>query len=102
MNILVRFIPIFIKILKIYGQCNCPNTIPNPPQNLANININFSTTQEVINGTNYGYPFALLNYTFLSKDLNVDKSISSINTNCPTGYRVPTIGEFQNIISTIG
>ena len=80
--------------------CQCPSSHELPKE--IEIDKNFSPSNIIIDNVNYGKPVAIGEYIFLSKDLPIDRGITSLSYSCPTGFRLPTKSEYEDLLSYLG
>eukprot|EP01126_Amoeba_proteus_P008383 TRINITY_DN13099_c0_g1_i2.p1 TRINITY_DN13099_c0_g1~~TRINITY_DN13099_c0_g1_i2.p1 ORF type:complete len:846 (+),score=148.20 TRINITY_DN13099_c0_g1_i2:434-2971(+) len=64
--------------------------------------VSYSAEDEVVQGTNYGKFMKVGNQIWISKDVPVDRSLSSLAATCPPGFRGPTLEEYQNLVDVLG
>ena len=82
------------------SSCTCPES-SSPPSTIKNKS-STTLTDIVIEGVNYGKPLLIGNLIFLTKTISVVRETASLVFTCPTGFRLPTKAELENMLSTLG
>jgi hypothetical protein len=65
-------------------------------------NVNYIKQNEIANGVDYGVPIVLGDFIFLGADFEVDESLTSLVSYCPSGWRVPSLAEWQSVLTKLG
>ena len=58
--------------------------------------------EEIHNGINYGKPIRLFNQIWLNVDLPVEPDLYSPQVQVPPGWRIPTLDDYKQLISSCG
>ena len=98
-NIFISFFFfLFSLIIKIKNDNSCSNN-STPPKEIESIE-NFKTSNLFENGNNYGKPFYIGSYVFLT-GLHIFNR-NNYDKQCPNGYKLPTKDIYENITKTLG
>lgn len=80
--------------------CECP-TNKKAPKTIE-IDSNYSPSEIIIDNVNYGKPIVIGDLIFLSKNVNIDRGITTLVYSCPIGFRLPTKTEYENLLKSLG
>ena len=101
------FLYLFISVLSCYDystDCVCApsSTFQGASLSVSSPTPIFSPEDEIINDVNYGKIVKFGTQIWLIKEVTAIKSITTLASNCPASYRLPTQPELEDLVALAG